>query len=308
MDNGPSRAPEASVSSHVADPRTIVSVRTILFDMDGVLYLGDAPLPGVQATLDYLEATGRTYCLITNNSTMTPSQYAEKLAGMGVTVAEELILTAGVATARYLARLDPGGAPVYVIGERGLREPLEAHGFWQDDRAPRYVCVGLDRELTYHKLKVATLAIRAGARFIASNPDTTLPTEEGLVPGNGATLAALRTATDVEPLVVGKPSAAIVDLAVEMLGAEKATTAIIGDRLDTDVLAGQNAGIGRILILTGVHQPADIPAFEGKPNWVVADLAEFCRLLDGAPLVPIEPIEPMGPIEPIEPVETPRPR
>jgi 4-nitrophenyl phosphatase len=148
-----------------------------------------------------------------------------------------------------------------------------------DARAPRYVCVGLDRDLTYEKLKVATLAIRAGARFIASNPDTTLPTEEGLVPGNGAALAALTTATDVEPLVVGKPSAAIVDLAVEMLGAEKARTAIIGDRLDTDILAGQRAGIGRILVLTGVHQPTDIPAFEGKPDWIVDDLLELRRLL-----------------------------
>ncbi len=276
-DSGPSLAPSAGVTARIAD------LRTILFDMDGVLYLGDAPLPGVQATFDYLESTGRTYCLITNNSTMTPGQYVEKLARMGVTVREDLILTSGVATARYLARLEPHGAPVYVIGERGILEALQGHGFRLDDQSPRYICVGLDRGLTYQKLKVATLAIRAGARFIAANPDTTLPTEEGLVPGNGATLAAIQTATDVEPLVVGKPSAAIVDLAVEMLGADKATTAIIGDRLDTDVLAGQRAGIGRILILTGVHQPSDVPAFEGKPNWIVSDLADFCRRLDGAP-------------------------
>ncbi len=274
---GPSLAPVAGVSAHISD------LRTILFDMDGVLYLGDSPLPGVQATFDYLESTGRTFCLITNNSTMTPGQYVEKLARMGVTVAEDRILTSGVATARYLARREPDGAPVYVIGERGLLEALQAHGFRLDDRAPRYICVGLDRGLTYEKLKIATLAIRAGARFIAANPDTTLPTEEGLVPGNGATLAAIQTATDVEPLVVGKPSAAIVDLAVEMLGAEKSTTAIIGDRLDTDVLAGQRAGIGRILILTGVHQPSDIPDFEGKPNWIVSDLADLIRQLDRQP-------------------------
>jgi 4-nitrophenyl phosphatase len=286
METVPTLAPLEGASPHLAD------LRTILFDMDGVLYVGDAPLPGVQATFDYLDATGRRYCLITNNSTMTPHQYAEKLARMDVTVAEAAILTAGVATALYLAAIEPDGAPVYIIGERGLREPLEAHGFWLEDRAPRYVCVGLDRGLTYEKLKLATLAIRAGARFIASNPDTTLPTEEGLVPGNGAALAAIRTATDVEPFVVGKPSAEIVDLAVAMLCAEKATTAIIGDRLDTDVLAGQRAGIGRILILTGVHQPADIPAFEGKPNWVVSDLSELCRLLDGGTPAPLEASEP----------------
>ena len=264
------------------EPRPrLAGLQSILFDMDGVLYLGDTPLLGVQEIFDYLDATGRAYLLITNNSTMTPLQYVEKLARMRVTVPESAVLTAGVATALYLSRLEPSGAPVYVIGESGLREPLEAHGFYHDERAPRYVCVGLDRELTYQKLKIATLAIRAGARFIASNPDTTLPTEEGLVPGTGAALAAIQTATDVAPLVVGKPSAAIVDLAVEMIGADKSRTAIIGDRLDTDVLAGQRAGIGRILILTGVHQPEDIPNFEGKPDWIVDDLFELRRCLDG---------------------------
>jgi 4-nitrophenyl phosphatase len=191
-----------------------------------------------------------------------------------------------VATARYLARLEPGGAPAYVIGEVGLVEPLREAGFWLDERNPKYVCVGLDRHLTYDKLKAASLAIRRGATFIAANPDTTLPTEEGLVPGCGSILSALVTATDVSPKVIGKPSAEIVDLAVEMLGADKATTAIIGDRLDTDALAGKRAGIGTILILTGVHQPSDVPAFEAKPEWIVQDLAEFLRLLKGEPVEP----------------------
>ncbi len=260
--------------------RPISSLRCVLFDMDGVVYRGSTPLPGAQEVFDYLNRKGMPYCLITNNATLTARQYVAKLASMGITVPESAVLTSGAATALYLARLEPRGAPVYVVGEAGLLEPLLAAGFWLDERAPRYVCVGLDRALTYEKLKIATLAIRRGARFVAANPDTTLPIEEGLAPGNGAILAAIQTATDVSPFVVGKPSAAIVDLAIDLLGADRATTAIIGDRLDTDVLAGQRAGIGTILVLTGVHQVADVPDYEGKPEWVVRDLPEFLRLLE----------------------------
>ena len=249
--------------------------------MDGVVYRGETPLPGARALFEHLDARSIPHCLITNNATMTPRQYVEKLARMGIDVPESAVLTSGVATARYLARVSPEGAPVYVIGEEGLVQPLLQAGFWLDDRSPRFVCVGLDRRLTYDKLRRAALAIRAGAAFIAANPDTTLPTEEGLVPGCGAILAALETATDVRPKVIGKPSAEIVDLAVEMLGADKTTSAIVGDRLDTDILAGQRAGIGTILVLTGVHQVADIPNFPCQPEWVVRDLPELRRLLEG---------------------------
>jgi 4-nitrophenyl phosphatase len=256
-------------------------LRCVLFDLDGVVYRGAAPLAGAAEIFRSLAARGIPYCIITNNATKTAHQYVDKLAAMGISVPESAIMTSGIATARYLAAREPNGAPVYVIGEVGLVEPLTDAGFWLDDRSPRYVCVGLDTHLTYDKLKVAALAIRAGATFIASNPDTTLPTEEGLVPGNGAILAALETATDVAPTVIGKPSAEIIDLTISMLGADKATTAIIGDRLDTDVLAGNRAGIGTVLILTGVHQIADLPNFEGKPDCIVSDLVEFRRLLDG---------------------------
>jgi 4-nitrophenyl phosphatase len=254
-------------------------LRCVLFDLDGVVYRGAAPLDGAAEIFESLAAHGTPYCIITNNATKTARQYVDKLAGMGIDVPESAVMTSGIATARYLAAREPNGAPIYVIGEVGLVEPLLQAGFWLDDRSPRYVCVGLDTHLTYDKLKVAALAIRAGAVFIASNPDTTLPTEEGLVPGNGAVLAALQTATDVAPTVIGKPSAEIIDLTIAMLGADKATTAIIGDRLDTDILAGNRAGIRTILILTGVHQIADLPNFEGKPDCIVGDLIEFRRLI-----------------------------
>lgn len=260
---------------------SLADLRGVLFDMDGVIYVGQTPLPGAQAVFDHMTTRGIPYCLVTNNSTKTTRQYVEKLAAMGISVPESTILTSAVATAAYLKRLEPVGAPVYVIGEIGLVAALREAGFWLDERSPKYVCVGLDTALTYEKLKRAALAIRAGAQLIATNPDTTLPTEEGLTPGCGSILAALETATDVKPLVVGKPSAAIIDLAIEIIGAERGRTAIIGDRLDTDALAGLRAGIDRILILTGVHQVADIDRFEARPNWVVDSLPEFLRLLAG---------------------------
>ncbi|MBI2942089.1 MAG: HAD family hydrolase [Chloroflexi bacterium] len=257
----------------------IPQLRCILFDVDGVVYLGSTPLPGSQDLFDLLEQRGIPYALITNNATRTPRQYVEKLAQMGIRVPERTVFTSGVATAMFLKRLEPRGAPVYLIGQDGLVQPMLEAGFWLDERRPKYVVVGLDMHLTYAKLRIACLAIRAGATFIGANPDKTLPTEEGLLPGCGSILAALETATDVSPRVIGKPSADMIDLAVEMLGADKARTVIVGDRWDTDILAGQRAGIGTMMVLTGVTRPEDLPTLPVKPDVVLPDLVEFARLL-----------------------------
>ena len=267
--------------SEFRNPDELRQLRGILFDVDGVVYRGDTPLPGAAEIFDSLRAHGVPYCLITNNAAKTAAQYAEKLARMGIRVEESAVVTSGIAVARYLAEREPAGAPVYVVGEAGLIEPLLAAGFWIDERAAKYVCVGLDTGITYDKLKSAALAIRRGACFIGANPDTTLPTEEGLVPGNGAVLAALETATGVSPTVIGKPSAEIVDLAIASLGVDRSRVAIVGDRLDTDVLAGNRAGISTVLILTGVHMVADVPAFPARPDYVVGDLIEFRGRLFG---------------------------
>ena len=263
-------------------PRPLSAIKSVLFDLDGCVYVGNTALGGARELFAYLRARAMPYCLITNNATKTPLQYVEKLAAMGIDVPAPAMLTAGVATALYLKQLEPAGAPVYIIGERGMHEPLTEAGFWLDERHPKYVCVGLDQSLTYQRLKTAALAIRRGAQFIAANPDTTLPTEEGLVPGCGSILSALATATGVRPRVIGKPSREIIDLALAMIGVDRASAAIIGDRLDTDIPAGARAGIGTALVLTGVHQVADIPNYEAAPDWVVRDLYEFQRLLAGA--------------------------
>ncbi|MBX6771165.1 MAG: TIGR01457 family HAD-type hydrolase [Chloroflexi bacterium] len=260
----------------------MADIRGVLFDLDGVIYLGARPLPGVQELFDWLEATGRPYCLVTNNSTRTPVQYQAVLQGMGIHVPLSTIFTSALATAQYLQKLYPAGTSVYVIGEDGIHEALAQAGFQEDSRRPAIVCVGLDRHLTYEKLRTGCLAIRAGAHFVATNPDRTLPTEDGLVPGNGAIVAALQTATDVEPIVIGKPSATMIDLAIERLGTPKEATVIIGDRLDTDIAAGAAAGIATALVLTGVHRLEDIPRFPAPPDFVVQDLIEFRAALEGS--------------------------
>jgi 4-nitrophenyl phosphatase len=252
-----------------------------LFDLDGVVYLGSTPLPGAQETFDWMDGRGMPYCLVTNNSTRTPHQYQEKLRDMGINVPLHTIYTSALATAQYLRKQYPDGAPVFAIGEAGVFEALAEAGFWIDDQAPSLVCVGLDQSLTYAKLKTACLAIRAGARFIGTNPDRTLPVEEGLVPGNGAALAALETATDVAPVVIGKPSATMIELAIERIGARKEEVAIIGDRLDTDIEAGEAAGITTVLILTGVHRVEDIPRFPARPDFIVDNLDQFRAALAG---------------------------
>lgn len=260
-------------------PTWLQTIRCLLFDVDGVLYRGSQPLPGAREIVLFLEERDLPYMLLTNNATGTPAQYAAKLAAMGIPVPAERIFTSGEATALYLKKQEPAGAPVYVIGEAGLIEPLERAGFWRVERGARYVCVGLDRQLTYEKLKRACLEIRAGARFIASNPDTTLPTEEGIVPGNGATLAALVACTDVRPTVIGKPEATMLLLAIERLGVSPAETLIIGDRWDTDLLAGHRAGTRTVLVLTGIHQPADLVHSPVQPDLIVDDLVVFRQML-----------------------------
>lgn len=257
--------------------------RAVLFDLDGVVVLGSTALPGVQEVLDWLEERGYPYCLVTNNSTQTPRQYQQRLEAIGIRVPEHAVYTSALATAQFLKKEYPSGAPVYWIGEAGVAEALTEQGFWFDEQQPRIVCVGYDRQLTYAKLRTAALAIRAGARFVGTNPDKTLPTEVGLVPGNGATLAALQAATDVPPTVIGKPAPTMIDLAIERIGARKAATLIIGDRLDTDVEAGAAAGIATVLVLTGVHRLADIPAFPVRPVYVVDDLIQFRAALAGQP-------------------------
>jgi 4-nitrophenyl phosphatase len=260
------------------DTDKLRSIENLIIDMDGVLYRGDEAIAGAEEFFAFLRARPIGFMLATNNSSRTAQQYVDKLAHMGVEVALSEILTSSQATAMYLETLAPPGTKVYVIGEEGLETAVREKGYIISANEAEFVVVGMDRRLTYEKLKVATLLIRKGARFIGSNPDRTLPTEEGFIPGAGAMLAALEASTGVTPTIIGKPERTIFELALAKLGSSQEDTAIVGDRLDTDVLGGYNAGLTTILVLSGAATRQDVDSTPVKPDLVFKDIGHLCQV------------------------------
>lgn len=258
-------------------------VRSFIIDMDGVLWEGDTPLPGLAGFFAVLREREITFLLATNNASRTPEQYVAKLARMGVAISKTEVLTSAQATALSLAgRANGGGQRVFAIGEGGVRQALTEQGFTLCDLydvSADYVVCGMDRTISWDKLATATLNIRAGAQFVGTNPDVTIPTERGITHGNGAILAALQAATNVTPLIIGKPEPTMYQIALRQLNADPATTAAIGDRLDTDILGAVRAGIHSVLVLSGVTREADLPGSDIQPTWVMKDIQEITYLL-----------------------------
>lgn len=248
------------------------SIRTVISDLDGVLWRGATPLPHVAEFFTFLREHGITYAVATNNSMNTPEMYVEKLAQVGVPITRERIVTSAVATAEYLTHRYPPGTPVYIIGQTGLRQALAERGYREDAEGAQVVVVGLDTNVNYAMLKQATLLIRAGAEFVATNSDRTFPSPEGLVPGAGSVLAAIEAATDCTPTVIGKPEPAMFDVAREILGTAPEETLALGDRLDTDILGGMRAGLPTALVLTGITSREEAEASTIRADGIYADL------------------------------------
>jgi 4-nitrophenyl phosphatase len=247
--------------------------------MDGVLYRGDAPLPHVSEFLSTLDRCGIPYVLATNNSMSTPQQYVAKLAKMGISVREDLIFTSGLATRAWLQARHPRGTKVFVIGMPALEAAIFDDGYFVPGGQDAQVVVnGLDLTVNYDKLKTATLAIRRGAVYVATNADNTLPTEEGLVPGSGSIVAALIAASGVAPEVIGKPSTGIVEASAAKIGTSAQETVMLGDRLDTDILAGERAGFITALVLTGVTHADELATSTVSPDVVLPDLSPLIEL------------------------------
>lgn len=265
--------------------RRLQEATAYIFDMDGVLYRGSNSLPGGRETLDALGAAGKAFMLATNNSMATPERYTSKLANMGMDVDSDLILTSGTATADYLTENAPAGAGLYVVGMPDLTVQLLTRTTFHEvdprEDVPAAVVVGLDLNFTYEKMKLATAAIVAGAAFVATNSDATLPTEHGFDPGAGSILAGIETATGQRPTVIGKPSPRTLLQAAKQIGADPARTVMVGDRLDTDILAGQRAGMLTVLLLTGVSSRADIAGGPAEPDLVFDDLPALLGALGG---------------------------
>ncbi|MCA6213567.1 HAD family hydrolase [Thermococcus bergensis] len=257
----------------------------IIFDMDGVIYRGKEPIEGAKEVIEFLKENGIPFVFLTNNSTRNARMYKEKLQKMGIDVEEEQIVTSGYATARYLAKNFEKGN-VFVIGGEGLVEEIKSIGWpvisvenakerW---REVKYVVVGLDPKLTYEKLKYGCLAIRNGALFIGTNPDTTYPSEEGILPGAGSIIAALKVATEKEPLIIGKPNKPVFEVVKEKLNADEIW--VVGDRLDTDIAFAKRINAKAIMVLTGVNTLKDIEKSEIKPDVVMPSIKELIKYLE----------------------------
>jgi len=252
------------------------SLRAVILDMDGVLWRGNETLPGVGGFFAFVQRQRIAYALATNNSTQSVEAYVERLNSIGVPAAPQNVITSAVATADYVRRHYPRGTPVYIIGGEGIRRALAEQEYPEDPERAKFVVVGLDKDLTYEKLKIATLRIRAGAQFIGTNGDLTFPLPEGLVPGNGAILAALQAATGVAPLVIGKPEKAMFEVALQRLGTSPEQTLMVGDRLETDIAGAQRAGLQAALVLTGTTTAEQARSSEIQADGVFGSLFELC--------------------------------
>lgn len=257
-------------------------VRSLIVDIDGVLWHGTEQLPGVVPFLEFLQNRSIKFIIATNNSARPVSAIRRRLQDLGISVTEQQVLTSAQATALFLPRIAAPGARVLVVGGEGIAAELDRAGYVLVDTNAGVVVVGLDTDLTYEKLKAATFEIRRGALFVGTNGDRTFPIADGLAPGAGAILAALVAATDREPTVIGKPERPMFDLAVERMQASKETTAMLGDRLDTDVQGARNAGLLSILVLTGVTSQELLMNSSIQPDFVFLNLVDLQNAWDRA--------------------------
>ncbi|MGQ1799094.1 HAD-IIA family hydrolase [Kocuria oceani] len=249
-----------------------------LTDMDGVLVHEGEALPGAAEFLQRLVDEERRFLVLTNNSIYTPRDLAARLAMSGLTVPEESIWTSALATAGFLADQVPRGS-AYVVGEAGLTTALYEVGYTLTDVSPDYVVLGETRTYSFEAITKAIRLIEAGSRFIATNPDATGPSAEGPLPATGAVAALITRATGARPYFVGKPNPMMFRSAMNRIEAHSETTVMIGDRMDTDVVAGIEAGLETILVLSGSTRAADITTYPYRPGRVLNSIADVIDLI-----------------------------
>lgn len=245
-----------------------------LLDLDGTMYAGTKVVDGAREFIDYLSEHKIPYLFVTNNASKTPEEVSDKLLGMGFKTTSQHVVTSAMATAMYIRDESPG-ASVYVIGGTGIRQALKDEGLVvKDDTDVDYVVIGLDVEINYEKLSIACLAVRNGAKFISTNPDTSIPTERGFLPGNGALTSVITVSTGVEPVFIGKPEQHIMNKAVELINLPKEDLVMVGDLYMTDIMSGINSGIDTLHVQTGVSTYEQVMAEEVPPTNSVKNLLE----------------------------------
>jgi NagD protein len=250
------------------------AIENYLMDMDGVLVHQERLIPGADQFIHRLQQTGHRFLVLTNNSIYTPRDLAARLALTGLQVPEQAIWTSALATARFLDTQRPQGS-AYVLGEAGLTTALHQVGYVLTDRDPDYVVLGETRAYSTEAITRAIRLLAAGARFIATNPDPTGPTPAGPQPATGAVAALISKATGVKPYFVGKPNPLMMGEALRAIDAHSQTTVMIGDRMDTDIIAGIEAGLQTILVLTGSTTPTEAERFPFLPTRIVDSVADL---------------------------------
>jgi NagD protein len=243
-------------------------------DMDGVIYHGNQLIPGVKEFVDWLQRENKRYLFLTNSSERSPRELKEKLDRLGIQVDETHFYTSALATASFLASQIPKGS-AYIIGEAGLITALYEAGYSMNEVTPDYVVVGETRSYSFEKLERATNLVRKGARLIGTNPDLTDPMGKEIAPATGALIAPIELATGVKAYFVGKPNPLMMRHARKLLGCSREETAIIGDRMDTDILAGTHEDIDTVLVLTGVTSNEEVFKYAYRPKYILSGVSEI---------------------------------
>ncbi len=256
----------------------MAEIRAWLMDMDGVLVREEHPIPGADRFLARLQELGLPFLVLTNNSTYTPRDLSARLGGIGLHLPQDAIWTSALATARFLSDQRPGGS-AFVIGESGLTTALHDAGYTLTDTDPDYVVLGETRTYSFERITRGIRLVAAGARFIATNPDPTGPSADGPLPATGSVAALISRATGKEPYFVGKPNPLMMRSALNAIDAHSETAAMVGDRMDTDVVSGLEAGMRTFLVLTGSTAREDVDRFPYQPSEVVDSIADLLTRL-----------------------------
>jgi 4-nitrophenyl phosphatase len=254
-----------------------MTIQGLILDMDGVIWRDRQPIGDLPHIFQEITRLGLRVTLATNNATLSAEKFQEKLAGFGVALESWQIVNSAQATAEYLAQQYPAGGPVFIIGEEGLVSSLADYGFIHSDQSPLAVVAGLDRQLTYQKLCQAALFIRSGIPFIGTNPDRTLPTPDGFIPGAGSILAALEAASDVKPLLIGKPAPEMYRIALGRLQTKPEDTLVVGDRLETDIAGAQALHCLTALVLSGATGIEAALQWQPALDFICEDLEQVLK-------------------------------
>jgi len=254
----------------------IRSKRAFISDMDGVIYHGNKLLPGVPEFVEWLKKEGKKFLFLTNSSERTPKELQEKMSRLGIDLEENVFYTSALATAQFLAAQKPGGT-AYIIGEAGLINAMYNAGYTMNNYNPDYVVVGDTRGYSFEKLEQAVNLVIRGAKLIGTNPDLTGPVENGIIPATKALIAPIELATGRQAYFVGKPNPLMMRIALKKIGCSNEETIIIGDRMDTDIIAGIESEIDTLLVLTGISTLKTVDKFPYRPSYILDGVADLIQ-------------------------------